>query len=111
MAPGTGREGSWGITRVLPGLKKDNRRMGIAPMPKGSARQATTHEDDGYAIWKGSKDPDSAWTVTRWFVGVDHIKIQTRRIGLQPALKSLEKDWLDLFRQGYPNETKDMNLQ
>jgi multiple sugar transport system substrate-binding protein len=104
-------EGSWGITRILPGLKKDKRKMGFAPLPKGAARQATTHEDDGYAIWKGAKDPDTAWIVDRWFIGVDHVRIQTRWIGLQPALKSLEKEWLDLFSQGYPEETKGMNLQ
>jgi multiple sugar transport system substrate-binding protein len=104
-------EGSWGITRVLPGLKKDKRRFQVAPLPKGPVRQATTHEDDGYAIWKGSKDPDAAWTVDRWLIGTDHIRIQTRLIGLQPALKSMEKEWLNLFQQGYPEETKDMNLQ
>ena len=33
-----------------------------------------------------------------------------RWIGLQPALKSLEKEWVSFFRQGYPAETADMNL-
>jgi multiple sugar transport system substrate-binding protein len=103
-------EGSWGITRVLPGLKKNNRKFGLAPMPKGPVRQGTTHEDDGYAIWKGAKNPDAAWTVDHWMISPDHIRIQTKWIGLQPALKSMEKEWVDLFRQGYPDETKNMNL-
>lgn len=40
--------------------------FGIAPLPRGSAGQATSINPTGAVVYKGSKNPDAAWTFVKY---------------------------------------------
>ncbi len=54
--------GSWLVaTDIAAGLD-----FGIAPLPKGSAGQATSINPTGAVVYKGTKNPDAAWQFVKY---------------------------------------------
>ena len=54
--------GSWLVpTHLAAGIQ-----LGVAPLPKGTAGQATSINPTGAVVFKGSKSPDAAWEFVKY---------------------------------------------
>ena len=63
--------------------------FGIAPLPKGSAGQATSINPTGAVVYKGSKNPEAAWAFVKYLASPEaQTKIMELRASL-PANKEV----------------------
>ena len=63
--------------------------FGIAPLPKGSAGQATSINPTGAVVYKGTKNPDAAWEFVKYLASPEaQTKIMELKASL-PANKSV----------------------
>lgn len=94
-------EGSWRLApmavEVQPGVDWD-----VAPLPKGKAKRSTRATTDGWAIWQGSKNPDTAWEYMKYLQGDDWGEIMMSVVGLTPARISQQEKWVSLIGKAYP---------
>ena len=71
--------GSWLVaTDIAAGLD-----FGIAPLPKGTAGQATSINPTGAVVYKGSKNPDAAWAFVKYLASP---AAQTKLMELKASL-------------------------
>jgi multiple sugar transport system substrate-binding protein len=57
--------------------------FGIAPLPKGTAGQATSINPTGAVVFKGTKNPDAAWEFVKYLASPD---AQTKLMELKASL-------------------------
>ncbi|MCD6291310.1 MAG: sugar ABC transporter substrate-binding protein, partial [Anaerolineae bacterium] len=103
FAPGKAamaEEGSW----VLEQLVKSQPQFSwdVAPLPKGPVKQTTINTTDGWAIWKGSKHPEAAWSLMTFLITKEYAMAMARAQGLQPARRSFIPDWIQVMREAFP---------
>jgi multiple sugar transport system substrate-binding protein len=71
--------GSWLVpTHLAAGID-----LGIAPLPKGPAGQATSINPTGTVVYKGSKNPDAAWEFAKYLASP---AAQTKLMELKASL-------------------------
>jgi multiple sugar transport system substrate-binding protein len=71
--------GSWLVpTHLAAGID-----LGIAPLPKGPAGQATSINPTGSVVYKGSKNPDAAWEFVKYLASP---AAQTKLMELKASL-------------------------
>ncbi|HET9519791.1 MAG TPA: sugar ABC transporter substrate-binding protein [Candidatus Limnocylindrales bacterium] len=71
--------GSWLVpTHLAAGIN-----LGIAPLPKGPAGQATSINPTGAVVYKGSKNPDAAWEFVKYLASP---AAQTKLMELKASL-------------------------
>jgi multiple sugar transport system substrate-binding protein len=94
-------EGSWRLApmalEVPPGVEWD-----VAPIPKGKLKRSTRATTDGWAIYRGAKQPDAAWEFMRWLQGDEWYEIMMSVVGLTPARISQQDKWVQLIGKAYP---------
>lgn len=74
----------------------------IQHLPKGPARRATLGTTDGYAIYKGSKNPEAAWDLVQFLVDDYFQTMVTETWGGIPARLSLLPNWKDITIRNFP---------
>jgi multiple sugar transport system substrate-binding protein len=100
-------DGSWALKDIL----EDARfRVGVAPFPAGPKSRATLATTDGFSIYAGTKHPEAAWELLKFLVSRDYGQAMAEAHLLQPARASLVEEWVAFIRQGYPEQTKEMDL-
>lgn len=81
----------------------DQIRWDYAHVPNGPETRVSLGDADGWSIWKGSQQPDAAWTLIRFLTGPDYQKnIVVRAIGYVPIRKSIMPNTLAAFREVWP---------
>jgi multiple sugar transport system substrate-binding protein len=58
-------DGSWALKDIL---AYTNFRFGVAPFPAGPARRVTLATTDGFAIYAGTKHPEAAWELVKFWL-------------------------------------------
>jgi ABC-type glycerol-3-phosphate transport system substrate-binding protein len=74
----------------------------IQHLPKGPARRATLGTTDGYAIYKGSKNPEAAWDLVQFLVDDYFQTMVTETWGGIPARLSLLPNWKEITIRNFP---------
>jgi multiple sugar transport system substrate-binding protein len=111
FAPGkvaTCEEGSWVLQSVVDAEPQHN--WDVGPLPKGPAGHVTINTTDGWAIWKGTKNPEAAWELMKFLITPTYIKAMASAQGLQPARKSVLPDWFAVMREAFP-PLEDVRLE
>ncbi len=84
-------------------------RWAYAPVPKGPKQRTVLGTADGYAIWKGSKNPDGAWELVKYLSSREYMLNLTQTTGYLPSRFSAIEDWKKICVAKYP-ELADANL-
>jgi multiple sugar transport system substrate-binding protein len=100
-------DGSWALKDILNGA---NFRIGVAPFPSGPVRKVTLATTDGFGIYSGTRNPEAAWELVKFLISQDYGRAMARANFLQPARASLVEDWIGCIRQGYPDQTAEVDL-
>jgi multiple sugar transport system substrate-binding protein len=80
-------------------------------VPKGPAGiRKVLGTTDGFLIWKGTKNPDAAWTFMKFLSGPEYQEDQVRTTGLLPVRFSVLDKWEQINTSRSP-ELKDANLK
>jgi multiple sugar transport system substrate-binding protein len=80
-------------------------------VPKGPAGiRKVLGTTDGFLIWKGTKNPDAAWTFLKFLSGPEYQEDQVRTTGLLPVRFSVLDKWEQINTSRSP-ELKDANLK
>jgi len=81
-----------------------------AHVPKGpTGQRKVLGTTDGAAIWKGSKNRDEAWALTKWIAGPENQMAIVQSSGRLPVRHSTLAKWKDETVRIRPN-LKDVNL-
>ncbi|HEU5316892.1 MAG TPA: extracellular solute-binding protein [Chloroflexota bacterium] len=100
---GMWEEGSWILVRMATLVEKDVvGQWDVAPVPKGPKQRDTLATHDGWAIWKGTKNPDEAWEFLKFLQDDQWMEIAATVVGHQPARKSFQSRWVELIKKGNP---------
>jgi ABC-type glycerol-3-phosphate transport system substrate-binding protein len=76
--------------------------------PKGTRKVLGT--TDGAAMWKGSKNQEEAWALTKWIAGPENqLAGPVKGAGRVPVRHSILKQWKEIVPQTRPN-LKDVNI-
>jgi multiple sugar transport system substrate-binding protein len=87
--------GSWLVaTDINAGID-----FGIAPLPKGSAGQATSINPTGAVVFKGSKSPDAAWEFVKYLASP---AAQTKIMELKASLPANKEVLAGPFATSFP---------
>ncbi len=87
--------GSWLVaTHLNAGID-----FGIAPLPKGSAGQATSINPTGAVVFKGSKNPDAAWAFVKYLASP---AAQTKIMELKASLPANKEVLAGPFATSFP---------
>ena len=100
-------DGSWALKDILNGA---GFRIGVAPFPSGPVRKVTLATTDGFGIYSGTRNPEAAWELVKFLISKDYGRAMARASFLQPARASLVEDWIGYIRQGYPDQTAEVDL-
>lgn len=100
-------DGSWALKDILNGA---DFRIGVAPFPSGPERKVTLATTDGFGIYSGTRNPEAAWELVKFLISQDYGRAMARANFLQPARASLVDDWIGYIRQGYPDQTAEVDL-
>jgi len=94
------RGGSWHIPMALQSCDFAFDCM-ENPLAPGGKHRETFLTTDGYGIWVGTKHPDEAWQVLKFLSvsGEWNKHLITSSWPLQPAKRSLVKDWIDHLKK------------
>lgn len=84
-------------------------RWAYAPVPKGPKSRTVLGTADGFAIWKGTKNPDGAWELVKFLSSRDYMVNLTRTTGYLPSRVSAIEEWKKICVERYP-ELADVNL-
>ncbi len=74
----------------------------ITHLPEGPARRSTMGTTDGYAIFKGSKNPEGAWKLLQFLTDDYFQTMVTETWGGIPARQSLIPNWKELIIKSFP---------
>jgi multiple sugar transport system substrate-binding protein len=87
--------GSWLVaTHLNAGID-----LGIAPLPKGPAGQATSINPTGAVVFKGSKSPDAAWEFVKYLASPP---AQTKIMELKASLPANKEVLAGPFATSFP---------
>jgi multiple sugar transport system substrate-binding protein len=100
-------DGSWALRDIL---EQADFRIGIAPFPAGPVRRVTLATTDGFAVYAGTKYPEAAWELIKFFVGRDYGKAMAQTQLLQPARASLVEDWIGYISEQYPEKSEGLEI-
>lgn len=100
-------DGSWALKNILSNAEF---RIGVAPMPSGPAGRVTLATTDGFGIYHGTHYPQASWELMKFLISKDYGLAMAKANFLQPARASLVQDWVDLIRQEFPEQTRDMDI-
>ncbi len=100
-------DGSWALKDILANARF---RVGVAPFPAGPVRRATLATTDGFAIYAGTRHPEAAWELLKFLISPDYGRAMARANFLQPARESLVDEWVQIIRDEFPTETKEVDL-
>ena len=100
-------EGSWALKDILSAAKF---RIGVAPFPAGPVRRATLATTDGFGIYAGTKNPDAAWELLKFLISKEYGRAMARAHFLQPARASLVDEWVQVIREEFPVQAKEMDI-
>jgi multiple sugar transport system substrate-binding protein len=93
--------GAFTLTRYITMLN-DDIDWDIAPLPKGPAGRFTLATNDGWSMWKGSKNKDAAWELVKFLQSDAWTDIATRVAGQQSARRSHQQKWLTSIKEANP---------
>ncbi|MBE3576730.1 MAG: sugar ABC transporter substrate-binding protein [Limnochordales bacterium] len=96
----TAADGSWSLAFMLPNTRF---KLGIAHLPKGPVARSTLANLDGYAIYAGSPHKEAAVRFLKFLVSPEANRLRARYQGLQPARRSVAREWVELLLKQYPN--------
>jgi multiple sugar transport system substrate-binding protein len=93
-------EGNW----MFPFLKTNapDKAFEIAELPAGPGGKGTPAFTNSYSIFKGSKNPDAAWTVVNYLTGAEGMATWTSLGLAMPARPGLAEDWLAQYPERKP---------
>ena len=100
-------EGSWALKDIL---EKAKFRIGVAPFPGGPNRRVTLATTDGFAVYADTRQPEAAWELVKFLVSQDYGRAMAKTQLLQPARASLVNDWIDIVREQYPAQAKEIDI-
>ncbi|MFC1975378.1 ABC transporter substrate-binding protein [Chloroflexota bacterium] len=100
-------DGSWALRDIL---TEADFRIGVAPFPAGPVRRVTLATTDGFGIYAGTKHPDAAWELLKFLISKDYGRAMARASFLQPARASLVDEWVNIIRQEFPQEARDVDI-
>ncbi len=100
-------DGSWALRDIL---ELSSFRIGVAPFPAGPQGRVTLATTDGFAIYSGTKHPEAAWELMKFFVSPDYGRAMAQAQLLQPARASLVDEWVKIVREQYPEQTQDLDI-
>jgi multiple sugar transport system substrate-binding protein len=82
-----------------------------AHTPKGpNGQRKVLGTTDGAALWKGTKNLEQAWALTKWIAGPENqLAAVVKAAGRVPVRHSVLKQWKDIVPQTRPN-LKDVNV-
>ncbi len=89
-------DGSWALRDILERLAPF--RIGVAPFPAGPQRRVTLATTDGFAVYSGTKHPEAAWELMKFFVSPEYGRAMAEAQLLQPARASLVNEWVEIVR-------------
>ena len=84
-------------------------RWSYAPVPQGPKARKVLGTADGFAIWKGTKNPDAAWAFIKYQASRDYQLYLTKTTGYLPNRYSIVEDWKKICIEAYP-ELANANL-
>jgi len=84
-------------------------RWAYAAVPKGPKARTAFSSTDGFAIWKGTKNPDAAWELVKYLSGTEFQLYLTQITGYFPSRTSATAGWKKALTDKYP-ELADANL-
>jgi multiple sugar transport system substrate-binding protein len=93
-------EGNW----MFPFLKDNapDKEYGIAELPAGPGGKGTPAFTNSYSIFKGSKNPEAAWTLVNYLTGPEGMATWTSLGLAMPARPGLSEDWLAQYPDRKP---------
>lgn len=100
-------DGSWALKDILENARF---RIGVTSFPAGPVRKVTLATTDGFAIYAGTRYPEAAWELLKFLISQDYGRAMARAHLLQPARASLVDEWIDIIRQEYPAQTKELDI-
>lgn len=103
----TVEEGSWALRDIL---ELAPFRIGVTPFPAGPERRVTLATTDGFAVYSGTKHPEAAWELMKFFVSPQYGRAMAETQLLQPARASLVDDWVQIVRTQYPEQSKEIDI-
>lgn len=74
----------------------------VAPLPRGPVGRFTLATNDGWSIWKGSKNKDATWELLKFLQSDEWTDIATRTAGQQSARRSHQQKWLTSIKEANP---------
>lgn len=99
--------GSWALQDIL---SRAPFRVGVAPFPKGPARQVTIATTDGFGIFAGTQHPEAAWELMEFLISPTYGRAMARANLLQPARQSLVQDWVGFVRESFPAKAENVDI-
>ncbi len=84
-------------------------RWAYAAVPKGPKARTAFSSTDGFAIWKGTKNPDAAWELVKYLSGTEFQLYLTQITGYFPSRTAATAGWKKALTDKYP-ELADANL-
>lgn len=100
-------DGSWALKDILVNARF---RVGVAPLPRGPARQVTLASTDGFAIYSGTRHPEAAWELVKFLISKEYGQAMAEANFLQPARSSLVDTWVNVIREELPEPSKDVDI-
>ena len=88
----TFESGDWYLSGMVK-TAADKIKWDIAPVPKGPVARNTLATTDGWAIWKGSKNPNEAWEFLKFLQSDEWNDIMITTGFLRPSRLSLFASW------------------
>jgi len=77
-------------------------KFALTHLPEGPARRSTLGTTDGYAIYKGSQNPEGAWDLLQFLTDDYFQTMVTETWGGIPARQSLIPNWKELIIKSFP---------
>lgn len=100
-------DGSWALKDILANA---DFRIGVAPFPSGPAKRVTLGTTDGFGIYAGTEHPEEAWELVKFLISKRYGIAMAEANFLQPARTSLVQDWIDIVRQQFPQQAKELDI-
>jgi multiple sugar transport system substrate-binding protein len=97
---------TWYMPEGLSGVKF---RYDIAPVPVSPSGKRIARADvDGFAMVKGSKNPDAAWEFMTWLVQPEQIVDVCLVYGCLPPVKAVEAEFRNIMKEKWPGLDYDV---
>jgi len=101
-------DGSWFLRYWAEGIESFD--WDVAPFPKGPKGRAVLGSDDAWMIYQGTKFPDTAWELVKFFVSPEYLRGYMAAEAKQPPRLSMLPEWYTILRQNWPS-LEQVNLE